>query len=66
MSIIGPRTIQHGDDYKVFVTAIDYFDDAKIEISLTGNINEEEFESFILDLPSLNQQVLFNVRFLIA
>jgi hypothetical protein len=60
LSIVGPRTLHHGKEYSIFVSAIDYYGE-KIEISLTGNKLGEEIASESFKLGHDNKNVTFDV-----
>ena len=63
MSIIGPRTVQHGSDYTLFLSSIDYSKDEKVEISIVGQKLNEEIETKTFKLGHLGENVTFAVSF---
>ena len=63
VSIVGPRTVQLGKDYTVFVTSVDYGGDEKLELNLVGQKLGEEIETKIFDLGHFNENVTLNVSF---
>ena len=63
MSIIGPRTLQHGSDYTLFLSSIDYSKDEKVEISIIGQKTDEEIDTKTFKLGYLGVNVTFAVSF---
>ena len=63
MSIVGPRTVQHGQDYKLFLISVDYDDGEEIEISINGQKLDEEIDTKTFKLGYLRENVTFAVSF---
>ena len=63
MSIVGPRTVQHGQDYTLFLSSVDYFDSEKIEISIIGQTLDEVIDTKTFKLGYLRENVTFAVSF---
>lgn len=61
-SIIGPRTVQFREKFKVFLSTTNYDDEDIVEISLIGSTNEEHFATYSKKLGNMNQEVEFDVR----
>lgn len=66
-TIVGPRTVQLGEDYKVFLTSKDYYDEEEMEIKLVGtNLEEVDAEDgSTIQLRHHNKEILFKVSSII-
>lgn len=62
ISIVGPRTVQHGTKFTMFLSAVDY-NSGEVEISLEGNKNGEEINIVVIKLENLQKNVTIDVSF---
>lgn len=63
-AVIGPRTLQFGQNYNVFVTSTDYdeYDNEKLKLELVGKKFGDEIETKSVDLNFGNKNVTFEVQ----
>lgn len=62
MVIVGPRSVQHGEDYSVFLTARNYYQDEKFELTLTVFGGEEEIKTEQKKLGTNDDKITFKVK----